>query len=281
MSSEKDEVDRHHLEEHREFFREVLLRVNEIMEGKYHLHDVSVRPLGAGGARLSLPVKIEGMGPDGLRERYFGKILGSSDLMTAKTMQLMKNLYLETNSHEPLFGFAVSSEQMARHQFDQMGAIHRLGIPTAMPYGYHPLKGQLWLFVTQFLEAAPLPEVKILSEDQINTIFGYLEEMHHHGIFHGDLKPENILIGDRIYIQDIGHFLDSAPMEEKIAYDLASMICSMVQFATPEVLVRSASKYYKRKQLSRSEMYLELIQRRPDFYFDASTMVRLSKLLKG
>jgi tRNA A-37 threonylcarbamoyl transferase component Bud32 len=268
-----------HLEEHRKFFREVLLRVNEIMSEKYHVHDVSVRPLGAGGARLSIPVRIEGTDGSGRKVRYFAKILGSSDIMTARTMQLMKNLYLETNSRGPLFDFASDAEDMARHQFEQMSAIHRLGIPTARPLSYHPLKGQLWLFLAEYLEAKPLPDVGSLDLRQVEVIFGYLQKMHHNGIYHGDLKPENILFGDRIYILDIGHFLGAAPAEEKIGYDLASMVCALAEFVPVEDVVKVAGKFYKRKQMKKATEYLELIQRRPDFHITDEKRERLMGLM--
>ncbi len=277
MSPEKAE--RRHLEEHRMFFREVLMRINEIMEGKYKLHEVSVRPLGAGGARLSIPVVIEGLAEDGRGVRYFGKIMGGSDLMTARMVQFMKNIYLETNSREPLFDFASSAEDMARYQFNQMRSIHDLGIPTAQPYGYHPLKGQMWLLVAEFLEAKPLTEIKTITPEQIEVIFGYLVRMHHKGIYHGDLKPENIMFGDRIFILDVGQFLDEAPEEEKIAYDLASIICAFVNFASPDLIVKTAGKYYKRKQLNKAAENLELIQRRPDFHFDDATRNILFNLM--
>jgi tRNA A-37 threonylcarbamoyl transferase component Bud32 len=274
-----EKAEKRHMEEHRKFFRDVLLRVNEIMEGKYKLHAVSVRPLGAGGARLSIPVKIEGLNEDERRVRYFGKIIGGSDLMTARTMQFMKNIFLETNSREPLFDFASSAEDMARYQFDQMSAIHDLGIPTAQPYGYHPLKGQMWLLVAEFLEAIPLTDVKDLSPEQIETVFKYLDKMHHKGIYHGDLKPENIMFGDRIYILDVGQFLEEAPAEEKMAYDLASLICAFVEFEPPEVVVKIAGKYYRQKQLTKATENLELIQNRPDFHFDDATRDKLSQLM--
>ena len=275
----RDKGEKRHLDDHRKFFREVLLRINEIMEGKYKLHEVSVRPLGAGGARLSIPVVIEGLGENGQEVRYFGKIMGGSDLMTARTLQFMKNIYLETNSREPLFDFASSAEDMARFQFDQMKSIHDLGIPTAKPYGYHPLKGQMWLLVAEFLEAIPLTEVKSINAEQIEVVFSYLVRMHQKGIFHGDLKPENIMFGDRIFILDVGQFLEEAPEEEKIAYDLASMICAFVNFASPESIIKTAGKYYRRKQLNKATEYLELIQRRPDFQFDDATRNILLNLM--
>jgi tRNA A-37 threonylcarbamoyl transferase component Bud32 len=268
-----------HLEEHRKFFREVLLRVNEIMMEKYNVHDVSVRPLGAGGARLSIPVRIEGTDGSGRKVRYFAKILGSSDIMTARTMQLMKNIYLETNSRGPLFDFSSDAEDMARHQFEQMSAIHRLGIPTARPLSYHPLKGQLWLFLAEYLEARPLPDVGSLDLRQVEVIMGYLEKMHHNGIYHGDLKPENIMFGDRIYILDIGHFLGAAPAEEKVGYDLASMVCALAEFVSVEDVVKVAGKYYKKKQMKKATEYLELIQRRPDFHISDEKRERLMGLM--
>jgi tRNA A-37 threonylcarbamoyl transferase component Bud32 len=180
---------------------------------------------------------------------------------------------------KPLFDFASDAEDMARHQFEQMSAIHGLGIPTARPLSYHPLKGQLWIFLAEYLEAKPLPDVGTLDLKQVEVIMGYLEKMHHNGIYHGDLKPENIMFGDRIYILDIGHFLGAAPAEEKIGYDLASMVCALAEFVPVEDVVKVAGKFYKRKQMKKATEYLELIQRRPDFHISDGKREKLMRLM--
>ena len=45
---------------HHEFFREVLEDIHKIMETDYNLTNVSIKPVGADVARLSIPIKIEG-----------------------------------------------------------------------------------------------------------------------------------------------------------------------------------------------------------------------------
>ena len=45
---------------HREFFRDILEDIHQIMQTEYHLTNVSVKPVGAEVARLSIPIKIEG-----------------------------------------------------------------------------------------------------------------------------------------------------------------------------------------------------------------------------
>jgi len=48
-------------------------------------------PLGSGGSRLSIPVKIKGIDKHGRPSKLFGKILGNADIMTARTIQTAKN----------------------------------------------------------------------------------------------------------------------------------------------------------------------------------------------
>ena len=147
-----------HDEAHREYFKEVLQTIRKIMSEKYGLKDVSIRPIGSDASRLSIPTKIVGSNDQGERVRYFGKILGSSDLVTARSIQLFKNVYLHMNAKDPIFGVQMSAEEMARDQYEMLKRIYDAGIPTAMPYGYHPIFGILWLVVTEFLEVWDLTD---------------------------------------------------------------------------------------------------------------------------
>jgi hypothetical protein len=140
-------------ETHRSFFRDVLQNVRRIMAEKYGLDDVSIRPIGSGASRLSIPVKITGVNERGKKVTYFGKILGSSDIMTARSIQFFKNIYLQMNEKDPIFGVSKSAEEMAREQYETLKAIHKIGVPTAKPFGYHWINGILWLVVVEYLEA--------------------------------------------------------------------------------------------------------------------------------
>jgi len=81
----------------KELFRNILHRIRVIMNEEYKLRDVSVRPIGAGGSRLSIPVRIRGTNERGVEIVYFGKIIGNSEIITERTIQLFKNLYLATS----------------------------------------------------------------------------------------------------------------------------------------------------------------------------------------
>jgi len=266
-------------EAHRNFFREVIQSIHDLMAEHYDLKDVTIKPLGVGGSRLSIPIRVEGVDKNGNKVRYFAKILGNSELMTARTIQLFKNIFLHSISKEPMFDFNASAEQMAKHQYDLLHKIHEIGIPTAKPLGYYRLKGNLWLLVEEFLEAKPISNVSEITKDYLETAFDYLARMHKHGIFHGDIKPDNIMFAERVYIMDVGNFLDEAPEEEKKAYDLACTIASLLDYAPPEELVHLALKYFSKKDVIHAEEYIELIQRRPDINFSDKTKEELRELM--
>jgi len=265
-------------EEQKDNFRDVLRSIHLIMVESYKVRKVKVVPLGTEGSRLSIPIRVEGVNADGSPVRYFGKIVGGSDIMTEKTIQFFKNVYLQMEGWQPLFNFTRSAKELANHQYEVMNRIYDLGIPTARPLGTYALPNGLWLFVSEFLEAASAATKKA-TEKQLDEAFGHLRLMHRSGIFHGDIKPDNFLFADKVYIMDVGHFLDDAPEKEKLAYDLACIMASFTEHANPEVVVRLAQGHYSGRDLKRAAGYLELIDRRPDFNMTAEKKEKLVELL--
>ena len=133
----------------------------------------------------------------------------------------------------------------------------------------------------EFLNAKPINLSSDIMEKHLETAFTYLEKMHKNDIYHGDIKPENILFADKVYIMDVGDFLDSAPAEEKQAYDLACMVASFLDYATPESIVEMALRHYSKKDVRHATEYIELIQRRPDINFSDATKEKLISLMLG
>jgi len=245
------------------------------------MRQVSVRPLGSGGARLSIPMRINGIGKDGNKARFFAKILGSTDIMTARTIQIAKNMFLGMNAHDPMFGFANDAGAMAAHQYRTMKAIHALGIPTAMPYGYYQLNEILWLTIWEYLEAKPVTDIGSMTLEQMDTVFRYLKRMHQNKIFHGDIKPDNVMVGEELYILDVGYYLEEAPATMKQSYDLACQIASFLQFQPASEVVRMARRHYSMDEMRSASEYLELIQRRIDIKFDDETKNELLRLMRS
>jgi tRNA A-37 threonylcarbamoyl transferase component Bud32 len=252
---------------HIAFFREVLRDIRRVMSENYGLHRVSIRPIRSDASRLSIPVKITGVDKTGRSVRYFGKILGSNDLFSDRSMQLFKNLYLQMNAIDPIFGFTETAEDMARQQFESLKAIYDTGIPTARPLGYHSVNGHMWLLVAEYLDSQPVSEGAEVTTEQIDRMFAYLKIMHGRGIFHGDIKRDNIMLGDKIYILDAGVFRKDVLASRKQAYDLACLICSFIEGHPVDETVKNARKYYTRQHLLDVVKYVDLIQRRQDFHF--------------
>jgi tRNA A-37 threonylcarbamoyl transferase component Bud32 len=196
-------------------------------------------------------------------------------------MQFVKNLYLQLNSQDPIFGFTETSEDMARQQFESLQAIYAAGIPTARPLGYHLVNEGTWLLVAEFLESRSVSESKECTIEQIDTLFRYLKQLHSKGIFHGDIKPENIMLGDKIYILDAGVFRKQVDASKKQAYDLACLICSFLACHPVEGTVQNARQYYTRQNLLDAVEYVDLVQQRQDFHFDDGQKKTLKRLLKS
>jgi tRNA A-37 threonylcarbamoyl transferase component Bud32 len=265
----------------REFFRDILHRVRLIMAEQYKLKEVSIRPVGAAGSRLSVPVRITGLNEGGEEICYFGKIIGNSEMITERTIQLFKNLYLATSDMEPMFGAIQTPEEMAKYQYRMLQSIYDLGIPTAKPLGYHSIDGTFYLLVAEFLYAKPISSVKEVNPEILETVFGYLSRMHQKGIYHGDIKPENIMLGDRIYIIDVGNLSETASPDVKQAYDLACQIASFVGCCQLESIVETARKYYSGVDLKAATEFLDLVQKRPDIDLPDERKGQLLRLMNG
>lgn len=264
---------------YREFFRGILQDIHKIMRSEFNLKNITVRPVGAEVARLSIPIQIEGTDQEGKRARYFGKIMGGTDNMTARTIQLFKNLYLHMNSMAPMFRVTETSEELARHQYEMMNAISQLGIPTATPRGLYPLRYNSWLLVADFLDAKPIQDVGELTDEHLDTVFGYLRKMHDNGIYHGDIKPDNLMFGDTVYIVDVGNFMNDAPPSQKLAYDLASQITSFLEYKSAAKIVEIARRYYPCEDMMAAAKYLDMIQRRPDILLSNENKEGLLRLM--
>jgi tRNA A-37 threonylcarbamoyl transferase component Bud32 len=263
-----------------EYFREVLRDIRRVMASEYGLHRVSIRPIGSDGSRLSMPVKILGTNSAGNRVRLFGKILGNNDAVSDRSMQFVKNLYLEISALDPIFDFTDTAEDMARQQFESLTAIYKSGIPTPKPFGYHRINEGTWLVVAEFLRAQPISQWKECTPDQIDTLFGYLRTLHDGGLFHGDLKPENIMLGDCIYILDTGVLREDVDTSKKQAYDLACLVGTCLERCRPEIVVSYARRYYTRQDLLEAMGYVDLVQQRQDFHFSTEQEDELKRLLK-
>jgi tRNA A-37 threonylcarbamoyl transferase component Bud32 len=266
---------------HIAFFREVLRDIRRVMAEKYGLTRTSVRPISSDASRLSIPVKITGLSATGERVRYFGKILGSNDILSDRSMQLFKNLYLHMNAQDPLFGFTETAEDMARQQYESLLAIYKSGVPTAKPFGYHLINGSIWLLVAEFLESRPVSAYNEVTLDQVDTLFGYLKQLHSLGIFHGDIKSDNMMLGDKIYILDSGVFREKVPAAQKQAYDLACLLCSFLDHHPVEGTVRDARKYYTRQNVLDARDYLDLVQQRQDFHFSNQEKNELKQAMEA
>jgi tRNA A-37 threonylcarbamoyl transferase component Bud32 len=262
------------------FYSDLLRGVRKILTIRFKLETVTLRPIDALGSRLSIPIKITGRTKRGKQQHYFGKIIGYSDMFTDRSIQMLKNVYLQIHAREPLFGFFETTEEMAQEHFKRLQSMHRLGIPTAKPYGYYWIKGTSWLLVTEYLDAKPISSFHQLEPTAVDTVFRYMHKMHRKKIFHGDLKPDNIMVGDQIYILDFGHLREDTPARSKQAYDLACLLCCFLEFCPIEDIMKVARKYYTRQALKAAADYIELVQMRPDIHFSDETKKKLLQSLR-
>lgn len=272
------DIDRSIEEAGKALLKAILRRIREIMREEYGLSKVSIKPLGSEGSRLSIPCKIVGT-KGKVRISYFAKIIGSSDFVSALSIQFIKNIYLQMNSKAPIFGSHISAEQMARYQYETLSQFYHLKVPTAKPFGYHPIDDTRWLLVAEWIDAKPLSDAKVEAEI-MDKAFLYLRMLHDARLFHGDIKPDNIMPGKKLYILDVGLFKEKVPITHKRSYDLACMICSFIHIFPESEIVSVARKYYPPRELKAAAEYIGFIQKRPDFYITDELVSRLRRRMR-
>ena len=268
-------------EAHQAFLKDIQRNIRRILSENYKMKKISIEYIAAGAARLSDPIKITGVNEKGEKIRYFGKVIGSNDILSVRYIQFLKNIYLQINTQQPIFEIYDTTEDMVRDQYETMQTIYKSGIPAIKPYGYHSINGSQWLLVAEFLDVKPFSMLEKIDPKQIDLVFNYMKKEHKKKIFHGDIKPDNILVGDKIYILDAGHFRKDAPAAKKQSYDLACMISSFLEHQPVEEIIKIAQKYYGHRYLQAAADYIELIQMRPDIHFTDETKQKLLHLLKG
>ncbi len=251
----------------------------KIITQEYQIKKISIQPVNIGVSRLSNPVKITGITKKGKKIHYFGKIIGYSDVFAFRSMQYLKNVFLQLHNQEPLFGVFETPEEMALNQYKMLKTIHMYGIPTAKPLGCHLLQNSVWLLIIEYLDATPLSSMKKIDAKQIDLVFSYVRKLHKKKIFHGDLKPDNIMIGKTVYLLDVGYIRPDASSGEKQAYDLASLLGSLLPYLSIQEIIQIAKKHYSQKTLQTAAKYIELVQMRPDIHFNDEMKERLLSYL--
>jgi len=268
-------------EAHQIFLQDIQHNIRRILSENYKMKKISIEYISTGTARLSNPIKITGVNKKGENVRYFGKVIGSNDILSVRYIQFLKNIYLQMNTQQPIFEIYDTAEDMARDQYEMMRVIYKSGIPAIKPYGYHQINRSQWLLVAEFLDVKPFFMLEKIDPKRIDQVFDHMKKAHHKKIFHGDIKPDNILVGDKIYILDAGHFRKDASAAKKLSYDLACMISSFLEYQPVEEIVKIAKKYYSHRYIQDAADYIELIQMRPDIHFTDETKQKLLHLLKG
>lgn len=85
-------------EAHQVFLQAIQRNIWGILSEDYKLKKISIEYNAEGGSRLSNPIKITGENEKGEEIHYFGKIVGSSDILSVRYIQFLKNIYLQMNT---------------------------------------------------------------------------------------------------------------------------------------------------------------------------------------
>jgi len=263
------------------YMRKIARRAKELLEDKYDLTQVRIRPVSDKSARFSIPCVVDGV-RRGKQVRLFAKIIGSSDHFTAVISQFMKDIYLEMNGRQAIFKVAESALGMARDQHDRLKELVQNGIPTSQPLGYHDLDGVRALLVLEFIDGNPFSKVEI-TPALAEAAFEAMRRMHKHRLYHGDIKLDNLILGPggEVYLLDVGSFREGTPEREQRAYDIASMLCALSERMPVDELLRAKVFMYPSADLRAAAPYVDLSRNRPDFFLPDEVILPIKERLSA
>ena len=90
-------------EAHQVFLQDIQRNIRRILSENYKMKKIFIEYIAAGAARLSNPIKITGLNEKGEKIRYFGKVIGSKDILSVRYIQFLKNIYLQMNTQQQIF----------------------------------------------------------------------------------------------------------------------------------------------------------------------------------
>lgn len=232
-------------------------QIRHAFKKKYQLKKIKIK-LAGGSYWLSIPCVVKGVDKKTHEEKkYLAKVMNERSALKHNYMTLMRNMGVIAGGVDLRFDGYHCGLEMGEYEQHCLERLLESGVNAPRVYGFYRLGGDDYMLVMQFIEGKPLSHVDI-DGSILDQLFHTLKTMREHGIFHGDVKLDNfILSGDKVYVFDCLK-IDRSNADSAEAFDLACLLCALVEKVPVSVLIAHARGYFSDRELKRAEGMLDM-----------------------
>ncbi len=208
-----------------------------------------------------------------VNDHWFVKIITPQNALVHALFTTGRNLGMFSSGTEGFFERVGTPIEMAERELDATRKIREIGVnaPEPLEAFAHEELGVLVLeYLAEFRTLGELSttETRRFAPD----LFASLARMHDAGLGHGDLRAENVLVADNEL-----YFIDATSVREDAAtdacsYDLACALAALEPQVGAHEAVDAATAHYSVADLLAAREFLDFINMRPDYDFDAALL---------
>lgn len=217
---------------------------------------------------LSIPLVVD--------ETWFVKIISPRHSLVHALFTAGRNAGAFSSGSVGFFDHVGSPLALAERELEATRHMREVSVNAPRPIDAFEVEG-LGVLVLEYLDGFRTLS-GVTAEDAANVapaLFDSLGRLHEERLAHGDLRAENVLVrnGD-VYFIDATTLREDQGIEGARAYDLACALAVLEPLIGGPAAVEAALKSYSMSDLLDAREFLDFVQLRPDYEFDAA-------LLKG
>jgi serine/threonine protein kinase len=251
-------------------------QIRHVFEEKFGLKKIRIK-LAGGSYWLSIPCIVKGVNRDTHRgEKYMAKVMSEQSAIKHNYLTLMKNMGVLAGGVDLRFSEYHCGLEMGEYEQHCLERLRESGINAPKVYGFYRLVGDDYMLVMELIEGMPLSKIDI-DGPIIDQLFNILKAMREHGIFHGDVKLDNfILSGDKVYVFDCLK-ISRSDVESAMAFDLACLLCALVERVPADVLMARARRYFSDMELRKAGDMIDMAINKSDVDLSESRIKALKE----
>lgn len=253
-------------------------QIRHVFKKKYGLKKMKIK-LAGGSYWLSIPCIVKGVSKNTHKEeKYLAKIMNERSALKHNYMTLMRNMGVLAGSVGLKFDEYHCGLEMGEYEQHCLERLRKSSINAPEVYGLHGLGGDDYMLVMEYIEGVPLSKVDI-DGAMLDQLFKMLKTMHENGIFHGDVKLDNFMLsGDNVYVFDCLK-IDRSEADVATAFDLACLLCALIEKAPANVIMARARRYFSDAELKRAGGVVDMALYKSDLDLSESRIKALKESL--
>ena len=250
-------------------------QIRYIFKRKYGLKKIRIR-LAGGSYWLSIPCIVKGIDKKTRREKkYLAKIINDRSMLKHKYLSMMRNVGLMAQRSALKFDEHGSPEEMGEFERQCLVGMRRSSVNAPEVYGLYRLGDDDYMLVMEFIEGRPLSDMDI-GGDVLDGVLQALKSMHEGGVYHGDIKLDNFIYSKgKVYVFDCLKL--GTRGEPAAAFDLACLLCALVEKVPVSVVLGRARRYFSAGELKQAAAMVDLAMYKSDLELPADRVRELKR----